>query len=227
MIQKSVPLTYTPRQLVKHPDQPYLYTIESENNTLAPQLRAQLLADPSVSNGDAKVLPPEDFGYPRGHNRWASCINVVEPLGEEPRTLQTIELEDNEAAVSAAVVSFASQDGESFLVVGTGKDMVLNPRQFSAGFISVYRFREDGKDLEFIHKTKVEEPPMALLPFQGRLAAGIGKILRIYDLGLKQLLRKAQAAVAPQLIVSLSTQGSRIIVGDVQQSITMVSIFGS
>ncbi|KAI0150038.1 CPSF A subunit region-domain-containing protein [Hypoxylon sp. NC0597] len=223
VVQKSVPLTYTPRQLVKHPDQPYFYTIESDNNTLAPQLRAQLLADPDVSNRDAKVLPAKDFGYPRGNNRWASCINIIEPLGEEPRTIQRIEFEDNEAAVSAAVVSFASQDGESFLVVGTGKDMVLNPRQFSAGYIYVYRFREDGKDLEFIHKTKVEEPPMALMAFQGRLAAGIGKILRIYDLGLKQLLRKAQASIAPQLIVSLSTQGSRIIVGDVQQGITMVA----
>ncbi|OTA68782.1 hypothetical protein K449DRAFT_451182 [Hypoxylon sp. EC38] len=221
-VQKSVLLTYTPRQLVKHPAQPYFYTIESDNNTLAPQLREQLLADPGVSNRDAKVLPAEDFGYPRGNNKWASCINVIGPLGEEPRTLQRIDFEDNEAAVSAAVVSFASQDGESFLVVGTGKDMVINPRQFSAGYICVYRFREGGKALEFIHKTKVEEPPIALVAFQGRLAAGIGKILRIYDLGLKQLLRKAQATIAPQLIVSLSTQGSRIIVGDVQQGITMV-----
>ena len=36
------------------------------------------------------------------------------------------------------------------------------------------------------------------------------------------LLRKAQADVAPQHIVSLSTQGYRIIVGDVQQSVTYV-----
>jgi splicing factor 3B subunit 3 len=34
MIQKSIPLTYTPKRLVKHPDQPYFYTIESDNNTL-------------------------------------------------------------------------------------------------------------------------------------------------------------------------------------------------
>lgn len=136
--------------------------------------------------------------------------------------LQKIDIGDNEAAVSAAVVPFASQEGESFLIVGTGKDMVLNPRQFSEGYIHVYRFHEGGKDLEFIHKTKVEEPPMALLPFQGRLLAGIGKTLRLYDLGLKQLLRKAQADVAPHLIVSLQTQGSRIVVGDVQQGISYV-----
>ncbi|KAF5633816.1 pre-mRNA-splicing factor rse-1 [Fusarium tjaetaba] len=63
---------------------------------------------------------------------------------------------------------------------------------------------------------------MALKAFQGRLAAGIGKDLRIYDLGLKQLLQKVQVEVAPQLIVSLNTQGNRIVVGDIQQGATMV-----
>ncbi|AEO69296.1 uncharacterized protein THITE_2119532 [Thermothielavioides terrestris NRRL 8126] len=222
MIQKSIPLTYTPKRLVKHPEQPYFYTIEADNNTLPPELRAQLLAQSGAVNGDATVLPPEDFGYPRAKGRWASCISVVDPVSEEPRVLQRVDLEGNEAAVSAAVVPFASQEGESFLIVGTGKDMVLNPRQFTEGYIHVYRFHEDGRSLEFIHKTRVEEPPMALIPFQGRLLAGIGKTLRVYDLGLRQLLRKAQGEVAQQLIVSLQTQGNRIVVGDVQQGVTYV-----
>lgn len=222
MIQSSVPLTYTPKKLVKHPESPYFYTIESDNQTLAPELREQLLREPSVVNGDPDVLPSEQFGHPRGRGRWASCINVVDPISEDPKVLQTIDLTDNEAATSVCVVSFASQDDESFLVVGTGKDMILSPRKFSAGFIHVYRFHEGGKKLEFIHKTKVEEPPMAMTAFQGRLLAGIGTTLRIYDLGLRQLLRKSQAEVAPQLIVTLQTQGSRIIVGDLNQSIIYV-----
>jgi splicing factor 3B subunit 3 len=149
-------------------------------------------------------------------------ISIVDPVGEEPRVLQIIDLEGNEAAVSASVVSFASQEDESFLIIGTGKDIVPSPRQFSGGYIYVYLFHKDGKDLEFMHKTKVEEPPMALLPFQGRLVAGIGKILRIFHLGMKQLLRKAQVDATPQLIVSLQPQGSRIIVGDVEHGVTMV-----
>lgn len=101
--------------------------------------------------------------------------------------------------------------------------MVPNPRQFSEGYLHVYRFHEDGRELEFIHKTKVEEPPTAVAAFQGRLVAGIGKTLRIYDLGLKQMLRKAQADVAPHLIVCLQTQGNRIVVGDVQQGVSIVA----
>ncbi|KAI1327859.1 pre-mRNA-splicing factor rse-1 [Xylariaceae sp. FL0255] len=222
VLQQSIPLTYTPKRLAKHPDQPYFYTIESENNTLPPELRSQLLADPGVVNGDANVLAPEDFGYPKGRGRWASCISVIDPLTEK-RVLQTVDMDNNEAAVSMATVSFASQDNETFLVIGTSKDMILSPRQFSEGYIHVYRFKDDGREIEFIHKTKVDEPPMALVQFQGRLLAGVGKTLLSYDLGLRQLLRKSQAEVAPQLIVSLQTQGSRIIVGDVQQSVTFVA----
>jgi hypothetical protein len=48
---------------------------------------------------------------------------------------------------------------------------------------------------------------MALLGFQGRLLAGVGKELRIYDLGMRQLLRKAQAEVVPTLIVGLANPG--------------------
>lgn len=216
-------MTYTPKKLIKHPESPIFYTIEADYNTLPPELRAQLLADPGVVNGDATVLPPLDFGYPKGNRRWASCINIVDPISEEPSVLQTIDLTNNEAAVSVAIVQFASQENESFLVVGTGKDMVVNPRSYTEGYLHVYRFQENGRELEFIHKTKIEEPPLALLPFQGRLLAGVGKSLRIYDLGMRQLLRKSQADVVPQQIVSLDTQGSRIVVGDVQQGITCVA----
>ncbi|TGO92361.1 hypothetical protein BPOR_0004g00060 [Botrytis porri] len=205
LLQESIPLTYTPRRFVRHPEHPCFYVIEADNNILSPATKQKLLEDPSVTNGDAT----------------ASCISVVDPVTEK-KVLSTIHLEENECAVSIAVVAFASQEDETFLCVGTGKDLVVSPRSFSAGFIHVYRFHEDGKELEFIHKTKVEEPPMALLAFQGRLLAGVGKDLRIYDLGMRQLLRKAQSEVAPNMIVGLQTQGSRIIVSDVQESITMV-----
>jgi splicing factor 3B subunit 3 len=220
LIQKSIPLTYTPKKLVKHPEQPLFYTIEADNNTLPPDLRAQLLADPSVVNGDAKVLDPTEFGYPRGNRRWASCVNIIDPLAEE--VLQTVHFENNEAAVSAAIVEFASQDNESFLVVGTGKDMIVNPRSSSEGYLYVYRFQESGRELEFIHKTQIEEPPRALVPFQGKLLTGVGKLLRIYDLGMKQMLRKTQAEVVAMHITTLNTRGNRIIVGDVQQGLTYV-----
>ena len=221
LLQESIPLTYTPRHFVRHPEQPLFYVIESDNNVLSPSTKFQLLNESTVVNGDGVVLPPEDFGYPRGKGHWASCVHVVDPVTAK-ETLQRIDLEENEAAVSITTVSFSSQDDETFLVVGTGKDMVVSPRSSTSGFIHVYRFQEEGKELEFIHKTKVEEPPLALMGFQGRLLAGIGTDLRIYDLGMKQLLRKCQAQIVPNLVVGLQTQGSRIIVSDVQESVVYV-----
>lgn len=180
-----------------------------------------MLNETPAVNGDAVVLPPQDFGYPRGTGHWASCLQIVDPV-KTKSVIATIEMEDNEAAVSITTAAFSGQDDEVFLIVGTGKDMVTSPRSFSAGYLHVYRFHEDGKELEFIHKTKVEQPPLALLAFQGRVLAGVGPDLRIYDLGMRQMLRKCQVTCVPNVIVGLQTQGSRIIVSDVQESVTYV-----
>ena len=221
LLQENIPLPYTPRKFVKHPDQPLFYVIGAENNVLSPSTRAQLINDSTAINGDAVILPPEDFGYPRGTGHWASSISIIDPITTKS-VVFTLELEENESAVSIAAAPFAGQDDETFLVVGTAKDLVVSPRSFSAGFIHVYRLHDNGKELEFIHKTKIEQPPLALLPFQGRLLAGVGPELRIYDLGMKQMLRKCQCTATSNLIVGLQTQGSRIIVSDVQESVTYV-----
>lgn len=220
MLQQSIPLAYTPRRFIRHPEQPLFYVIEADNNVLSPATRSRLLEDSKTREGDDMVLPPEEFGYPRGTGHWASCIQIVDPL--EQTVVATVELEENEAAVSIATVPFTSQDDETFLVLGTAKDMNFSPLSSSGGYLHIYRFQEDGKELEFIHKTKVEEPPLALIGFQGRLVAGVGPFLRIYDLGMKQLLRKCQSPVTAKTIVGLQTQGSRIIVSDVRESVTYV-----
>jgi len=44
-------------------------------------------------------------------------------------------------------------------------------------------------------QTPVEDVPLAIAPFQGRVLVGVGKLLRIYDLGKKKLLRKCENKV--------------------------------
>lgn len=222
LLQESIPLQHTPRHFVKHPDQPLFYVAEADNNVLSEATKTKLLQDPGLVNGDAAVLPPEEFGHPRGKGHWASCIQIIDPITSK-EVISTITLEDNEAVVSIAAVPFTSQDDETFLLVGTGKDMVVLPRSFTCGYIHVYRFQDSGRSLEFIHKTKLEAPPLALLAFQGRVLAGLGRDLRIYDLGMRQLLRKAQVSpVVPNLVVGLATQGSRIVASDVRESVTYI-----
>lgn len=38
--------------------------------------------------------------------------------------------------------------------------------------------------------------PLAIAPFQGRVLVGVGKLLRIYDMGKKKLLRKCENKVS-------------------------------
>jgi splicing factor 3B subunit 3 len=75
-----------------------------------------------------------------------------------------------------------------------------------AGFIHVYRLLDGGKRFSLVHKTQVEGVPTAICGFQGRLLVGIGKMLRIYDLGKRKLLRKCENKSFPHCIQSITTQ---------------------
>ena len=58
-----------------------------------------------------------------------------------------------------------------------------------------------GKGMLF-WQTPVEDVPLAIAPFQGRVLVGVGKLLRIYDLGKKKLLRKCENKVRRELDVT-------------------------
>ena len=92
-------------------------------------------------------------------------------------------------------MKFASRGDDQFLLLGVSKDLTLNPRTLSGGFIYLYQLKDSGEKLEFLHKTPVEEVPGAIASFQGRALIGIGKYLRIYDIGKKKMLRKCENKV--------------------------------
>ena len=98
-------------------------------------------------------------------------------------------------ACSVALVKFASQGDDQFVIVGTVKDMILSPRSCSGGYLHVYQLKQQGESLEFVHKTAVDDVPGAIVPFQGRVLIGVGKHLRIYELGKKKMLRKCENKV--------------------------------
>ncbi|PWY97250.1 putative splicing factor 3B subunit 3 [Testicularia cyperi] len=226
--QDSVALSYTPRRFAVHPQQTNLfYIVESEHRTLAPDVQERRLADLGKElkpkQRGVLDLPAAEFGLIRaGKGRWASCVRVVDAVGAQ--STHKLELEGNEAAFSIATVTFASAvEGESYVVVGSAVDTVLSPRSFSKAYLTTYRIVEDGRRLEQVHKTEVDDVPLVLRAFQGRLLAGVGKALRIYDLGKKKLLRKCENRNFPTAIVSLDAQGNRIVVGDMQESLQFVA----
>lgn len=60
-------------------------------------------------------------------------------------------------------------------------------------------------DVELIHKTPVDEVPNAICAFQGKVLVGIGRMLRLYDIGRKKLLRKCENKVNYDFINSSLT----------------------
>ncbi|CAG8532674.1 14314_t:CDS:10, partial [Acaulospora colombiana] len=197
--QASIQLKYTPRHFVLHPLSRNFVVIESEHNTHSPMEREKALEakakDGSQVDPSFLDLTPETFGLPKAEvGKWASCIRVINPFQGETASL--IELEENEAAFSIATVTFHGQNNELFLVVGTAKDANLAPRTCSVGYLHVYQFADEGNSLKLVHKTQCDDVPLALLGFQGRLLAGVGKALRIYDLGKRKLLRKCETKEA-------------------------------
>jgi len=66
----------------------------------------------------------------------------------------------------------------------------------------------------------------ALCAFKSRLLAGCGPVLRMYELGKKKLLRKCEYKQLPHHIVSLHVSGSRVFVGDSQESVHFMKVCG-
>lgn len=220
--QDSIPLSLTPRRFISHPKNRHFYLIEGDNRVLGDEaankrLQAMTQAGQHVDQ-EMLDLPPEIFGRPKAAaGNWASAIRIIDPV--EGRTVSTLALDNNEAAFSLAFVPFSARNNELHLVVGTAQDTLLSPRSCTSGFLRTYRFTEDGVGLELLHKTETDDVPLAVMGFQGRLVAGVGKALRIYEMGKKKLLRKAENKTFSTAIVNLNTQGSRILVGDMQESI--------
>jgi splicing factor 3B subunit 3 len=145
-------------------------------------------------NESVVQLPPEVFGRPKAPaGTWGSCIRIIDPV--QAATVGLVKLDNNEAAFSIAVVPFSAKGGEPHLVVGTGQDTFLSPRSCTSGFLRTYTFTKEGTGLELLHKTETDDVPLAVMAFQGRLVAGVGKALRIYDMGKKKLLRKVENKV--------------------------------
>lgn len=155
---------------------------------------------------------------PALEGKWASCIRVLDVASGATQCL--LELSANEAALSVCTCRFSQHSEESFIVVGTCQDLTLHPRRFSACFVHVYRLL--GDTLQLLHRTEVEDVPLCLMEFQGRLLVGLGRTLRMYDLGKRKLLKKCENKSLPTAVVRLQCSGDRIFVGDMMESILFV-----
>ncbi|ELT96001.1 hypothetical protein CAPTEDRAFT_155561 [Capitella teleta] len=237
--QVSIPLQYTPRKFVIHAETGNVIVIESDHNAYTEdtkQQRKQQMAEEMVEAAGEEEqqlaaemaaaflqenLPEDVFGAPKaGNGMWASQIQIMNPING--KTLCKLPLEQNEAAFSVSIVRFANHGDEAFVLVGTVKDLVLSPRSCSCGYILCFRFTNNYEGLELLHRTPVDDVPAAIAAFQGRVLIGVGRHLRIYDLGKKKMLRKCENKFLPNFVTAIHVNGNRIMVSDIQDSFHFV-----
>lgn len=128
----------------------------------------------------------------------------------------------NEAALCCTSVRFHTRGGESLLAVGTVTEMTMHPLKQTSSHVILYRVI-NGDRLQLLHRTTVDDGPvLALAHFQGRLLVGIGKTLRLYEMGKRQLLRKCELRGLPTFVKTLQTAGDRAYLGDMMRSLLMI-----
>ena len=129
-------------------------------------------------------------------------------------TLHRLELQDNQAASSLCTCTFPAHSSEVFVAVGVTTGLLLHPRSSTGKKFHSYLPLCGRRQALLGACYEVEEVPHLYDRFQQRLLVGIGKVLRLYDLGMKQLLRKCESSPFPLAVARLSTYGDRIFAGD-------------
>ncbi|RKP38629.1 CPSF A subunit region-domain-containing protein [Dimargaris cristalligena] len=193
--QAAVPLQCTPRRTIHHPVHNQFVVYETDHL-------------PDGTPGSAT------------NPAWTSCLRIINPLSGETSWMH--QFDPDEAAFGMGLVIFSSEATEPaspLILVGAARGFSQTTQKSLAAFIYAFRFNADGTTLELLHKTEVDEIPRVIIPFQGRALVGMGPLLRIYDLGKRKMLRKCQSRAIPNSIVTLQAVGSRIIIGDLQESI--------
>ena len=238
--QTTFPLRYTPRKMCRIPNTRQIVIVETDQHEYNEAERATLAATSSSSastafggmqmetseekgaggeeDEDEGTIMPVRGPLPPLDGKWASCIRVIEPATGTSR--EVLELTNNEAAFSVCTCRFTNHSEETFVIVGTAKDLVLHPRQAQSCSIHVYRIL-DGR-LQLLHQTEVDDVPLSMSEFQGKLLVGVGKTLRLYELGKRKLLKKCENKCFPVAIVRIQCNGDRIYVGDICDSVHFV-----
>lgn len=202
----------------------HIFTINNLSDKLR-QSEIQLTATPRRFTNLGKYYYIIESDCLKNSGKWKSFIEVVDPL--QNSIMSRIDLgsdedddNNNDAAFSISSCYFGAADTE-YIIVGGSTNQIMLPRKCKKGWIKVYKIAGDwGERLELMHTTDVDQAPLAFCQFEGRLLAGIGNKVRIYDIGSKQLLRKNEIKLPISGIATINVDNDKIVVADVRDSVT-------
>jgi splicing factor 3B subunit 3 len=153
--QKIIPLRYTPRKILIHPENNNIITIEAEQYSIDKKQKDSFKKQIAERTSDFEYikLSEDQIGVPHfGEGHWGSCIRMLDPY--EHKLLDLFECEGDGAAFSGCIMSFSSTPKEQFLVLGTAHGMKLHPRTFISAAIELLSFKDNGTKIDFVHRVR-------------------------------------------------------------------------
>lgn len=243
--QTVMPLSYTPRRFVPLPpatlptaghnagEPIMLALLEADHNAYNEETKREIRAAlkkirltrtvddelDDVKNeheNEEEDLPETQVGtFKAGEGKWGSCVRIVNPSNLS--TVFKLDLDIDEAAVCLTVCYFSQLANQPCLVVGTVYNMTLYPRHAPKATIKTYMY-DERYHLQLIHSTPLDDVPLCLFPFEGRLLASVGHTLRVYELGKRKLLKKCEYKNIPEGIMWIHVKGDKIYTADLRES---------
>lgn len=124
--QNILNLRYTPRKMIIHPENNNIIILEADQNVYSKAEKEIIKKEISIKTKDEEYLnlTEDKIGtLVSSEGKWGSCLRMVDSY--ELKTLDLLELEENEAVLSGCIMSFSSTPGEYYLIVGTVKVRIL------------------------------------------------------------------------------------------------------
>ena len=116
----------------------------------------------------------------------------------------------------------ANNEQTNFILLGCVKNLKYHPSfHISSPSIKVYEWDSKTLKANFYHETEIEDIPMVMQAWKGKVLAGVGKCLRYYEVGHKRMLRKAEVKNLQSPVNTIKTWGERIYATEVNDSFHM------
>lgn len=244
--ETKVPLQYTPRKTTVFPPAPtlaerreaqlknmpimllppssarpwMLATIEADHNAFDLDTKEKIstaLAEVQIEGAEVDAEPPTERqigALQAGAGKWGGCLRLINPVTANIE--QTIAFGVDEAPTCLAVCQFVEYPEHPSLVVGTVSGLDLKTRKCLKGALKVYVYDKEGQ-LSLHHETPMEDVPLALCAWSGRLLASVGNKIRIYTLGKKRLLKRCEYKNLPVGVNWLRVSGNRVFASDIRE----------
>ena len=182
-------------------------------------------------NGDSTVVAVLQSDYLLDHDNsqkhWLGCISIIDSSTTE--TIDTLELNEDEVPLCMSVCRFEQlKDARPCLLVCTATVRNLYSRETSAASIKTFIY-DSQFHLQLVHNTHLETglTPLKVSAFDSKVLIsfkGESAVLRLYDLGRTQLLKKAEFTSAEHSgFTWIETVGDRIFLGDISRSMLVLS----